>query len=181
MTHTTKTLPETCTAGLDFHAAVHARDYPAPQWTLSAFLRGPRSIDLTATGDGDTFTFDVPAAETSQWVAGEYWYTLRATNGSAVVEVVGGRLTVKPDLAAMTEPYDGRSLAELALESIEAVLAKRATQDQQRYTINGRELWRTPIPELLKLRTFYAVQVSRERARNSGKNSFGRPIYVKFQ
>jgi hypothetical protein len=180
MTQLNSTFHIRALAGFDFDYSVKRDDYPVDKWQLSAVIRGPMAIDLVAAVQGESFVFSAPASTTTTWLPGEYWYSLRATNGTAVREMDSGRMTVSPDLAAMTEPYDGRSPAELALASIEAVLAKRATQDQQRYTINGRELWRTPIPELLKLRTFYAVQVSRERASKSGKNRFGRPIYVKF-
>lgn len=168
------------TAGLDFRAVINLPDYRAPDWALRAFLRGPRAIDLMAVADGDSHIFVADAATTAAWTPGVYWYSLRVTKGGAVMEAGGGQLTVEPDLAAVSEPYDGRSQAAIALDAIDAVLAKRATRDQQRYTINNRELWRTSIADLLKLRAYYAVQVSRERARNSCNPRWGRPVIVKF-
>jgi hypothetical protein len=81
---------------------------------------------------------------------------------------------------AISGEYDGRSDNQKALDAIEAVLARRATLDQQRYTINNRELWRTPIIELIKLRSFYAAAVAREKRKNSGNRTFGRRINVRF-
>lgn len=176
MTSCTSALPAEITAGLDFQAAVDAPAYPAPDWTLRAIVRGPQAIDLTATADGTSHVFTADAATTAAWKPGAYWYSLRATNGSAVMDAGRGQLTILADLAAVTEPYDGRSQAAIALDAIDAVIAKRATLDQQRYMINNRELWRTPIADLLKLRAYYATQVRRER--NSPR--WGKPIIVKF-
>lgn len=174
------TLPDQITAGLDFQATVELSDYPAPDWQLSAVLRGPQAINLTASADGTAHVFQADAPTTAQWTPGTYWFSLRATNGSAVRDAGSGEMKVLRDLAAINTPYDGRSQAEIALEAIDAVMAKRATQDQQRYTINNRELWRTPIADLLKLRAYYAVMVSRERRSKRGKSGFGRPIHVIF-
>jgi hypothetical protein len=61
-----------------------------------------------------------------------------------------------------------RTHAQIALANIEAVLAKRSTQDQERYTINNRELWRTPLGDLLKLRDYYRAEVRREKQAQRG-------------
>ena len=50
------------------------------------------------------------------------------------------------------------------LEAIEAVIEKRASIDQERYKINNRELWRTPIPELLVMRDRYRSELRRLKA-----------------
>lgn len=172
--------PSSITAGVNFSASVAAPDYPAPAWTVSAVLRGPAAIDLTATGDNTQHTFAEPAAATADWLPGNYWLSIRASRGSDVVEITRRQVEILPDLAGQAAGYDGRSQNEIALEAINAVLAKRATIDQQRYTINNRELWRTPMAELLKLRSFYTVAVRRERNRAAGKTTFGRAIPVRF-
>jgi hypothetical protein len=176
MTSCTSALPAEITAGLDFQAAVDLAAYPAPDWTLRAIVRGPQAIDLTATASGTSHVFTADAATTSGWKPGAYWYSLRATKDGAVVDAGRGQMNILPDLASVTEPYDGRSQAAIALDAIDAVLAKRATMDQQRYVINNRELWRTPIADLLKLRAYYATQVRRERK----SPRWGKPIIVKF-
>ena len=180
MTLCDTTLPDRIPAGLDFQATVSIAAYPATQWQLSAILRGPQAINLSSTPDDTAFVFAAPAATTSTWTPGNYWFSLRATMGSALMDAGSGQLTIIPDLSTVTEPYDGRTPNEIALAAIDAVLAKRASQDQQRYMIGGRELWRTPIADLMKLRGYYAMRVSRERAKLSGRPRFGRPVVVKF-
>jgi hypothetical protein len=172
--------PAEATAGLSFSASVAFADYPAPTWTMQLHLRGPAQIDLTATAGGTSHKFTADAAATTAWAPGTYWFALRATDGDDVKEAATGQLVVLPDLAAVTGTYDGRTQNEIALASISAVLAKRATQDQQKYTINNRELWRTPIADLLKLRAFYAAAVRREKGTKSGNSAWGRAIQVRF-
>lgn len=141
-------------------------------------LRGPSSVNITGTSDGDYFVFTAPATETANWLPGNYWYAVRAANGADVQELESSQTTVLPDMANAPEGYDGRTPSEIALEAIEAVLAKRATMDQERYRINNRELYRTPIADLLKLRDMYRMEVNRERSAKCGANPFGRRVRV---
>lgn len=172
--------PATASAGVTFSAVCVLPDYSAPDWVVTAILRGPAAIGLTATGNATEHKFAVPAATTAGWAPGDYWVSLRATKGADVEEVSQLQLKITPDLAAQAPGYDGRTQNEIALDAISAVLAKRATIDQQRYIINNRELWRTPIADLLKLRSFYTTQVRRERNAKKGASGFGRPIHVRF-
>ena len=112
---------------------------------------------------------------------GTYWFSLRATRGDDVVEVESGQLVVTPDMATASEGFDGRTPAQIALEAIEAVLAKRATMDQERYRINNRELYRTPIAELIRLRNLYREEVRREQRKGCGLNPFGGVVRVRFK
>jgi hypothetical protein len=162
------------TAGVDFAAKVAI---PVAGVSYTLYLRGPSVIDLTADSAGKFF---VPGATTSNWVAGTYAYSLRAHDGDGIDEIERSQLAVLPDFLLTPAGADVRSQAEIGLAAIEAVLAKRATQDQQRYVINNRELWRTTIAELLKLRQFYVNMVTRERQRRKGCGTFGRPILVRF-
>ncbi|MEX3924397.1 hypothetical protein AB4Y36_10250 [Paraburkholderia sp. BR10936] len=176
--------PATGTVGLDFQARLTLPQYPSASWSVTAVLRGPVALDLPFSPDVDGIAHDlaVSAAETAKWTAGDYWYSLRAASNGSVFEVGSGSVAIKPDFAAIASPYDGRSDNEKALEAIEAVLGKRATLDQERYRIGERELWRTSMSDLLKLRTFYAERVRRERLRAQGKRTtFGRAIRVNFQ
>lgn len=171
-------LPATITAGLSFSVLADLSAYPAPEWALVLHLRGPKAINLEATADGSAHRFAADAATTASWTAGEYWYALRAKKGADVLEIERGTVRVLPDMVAAGDGYDGRSQAQIALAAIDAVLQNRATIDQERYRINNRELYRTPIADLLKLRSFYVEQVRREQCGSRGR--FGRQIPVRF-
>lgn len=152
--------------------------YPATAWSLTVLLRGPKSIDLPTTAEGDQFKIYASAGVTETWPAGDYWYTLRVTDAVDVFDAGKGQTTITPDIAAIPDGYDGRTPNEIALAAIEAVIAKRATMDQERYRINNRELYRTSIADLLKLRSHYIALVNRERARACGKSIWGKVIRV---
>lgn len=174
-------LPDKIGAGLTFDRLVTLAAYPAPDWTLSVALRGAGSVNLTATADGNQHRLTVDAATTGNWSPGHYWYTARVTDGTNVIEVESGQITVAPDLTLSTDGHDGRTHAQRTLEAIEAVIEKRASLDQERYRINNRELYRTPISDLLKLRDLYRAEVRREQAAARGKSLFGAPVRVRLQ
>lgn len=173
-------LPANITVGLSFKFEADICDYPAPTWIAALHLRGPASIDLTATADGTKQLFQASTTTTATWTAGTYWAVLRVTNGSQLLEVGKSEINILPDLTLASVGYDGRTQNEIAYAAIQAVIAKRATQDQERYRINNRELWRTPMADLLKLLSFYRVAVQREKNKAAGRSTFGRAINVRF-
>lgn len=172
--------PSEIKAGLTFDLTMLRAAYPAPDWAFAAHLRGPSSINLTAAPDGEGHKFTETAANTANWAAGRYWYSIRATKGDEVREVENGEVTITANLQSAAAGYDGRTHAQICLDNIEAVLEKRATKDQQKYTINNRELWRTPLGDLLALRDHYKAEVAREQATQSGRAIFGRQVRVRF-
>lgn len=172
---------ERIAAGVTFDHTVTLTAYPAPDWTLALILRGPSAIDLTATADGASHRFQASAATTAEWLAGRYWFALRATRGAEVAQVDEGDLRIVPDFAALTDPYDGRTHAERVLAAIEAVIEGRATIDQQSYQINNRQLSRTPIPDLLMLREKYREEVRQQQQAARGQSLLGRQVKVRFR
>lgn len=175
------TLPAKIGAGLTFDRLLTLTAYPATDWALSVALRGPSSINLTGQAEGTQHRLQAAAATTAGWAPGVYWYTMRATRGAEVVEVESGQLEILPDLAAEGGDFDGRTHAERTLAAIEAVIERRASLDQERYRINNRELYRTPIADLLKLRDLYRAEFRRERAAKCGKSLFGATVRVRLK
>lgn len=178
--HVNGIFPASASAGLTFDRSATLTAYPAPDWALSAVLRGPSSIDLQAQASESGHRFTILAAETAEWVPGAYWYSIRAARSGDVVEVEAGEITIKPDLAGAGAGFDGRDHVRRVLDAIEAVLEKRATIDQERYTINNRELWRTPIPQLLELRDRYRSELRRMNAARKG-GLFDQAVRVRFR
>lgn len=173
-------LPPTIAAGVTFERCVTLADYPAPTWTLTAHLRGGEVIDIEADADGTGHKFSELATATGAWVAGVYQYVIRATNGGDVRQVEAGQVEILADLAAIDTTADLRTHARRALDAIEAVLERRATLDQERYRINDRELYRTPLGDLMKLRDYYRAEVRREDAAARGKSLWGPAVRVRF-
>lgn len=173
-------LPAQIQAGVTFTVRACPKDYPAPDWVLSLHLRGAYVADLTAEAEGAEHIFKATATDTAEWLPGLYSYAIRATNGADVRQIEASTVELLPDLLAVTDPSDLRSHARKTLEAVQAVLEKRATRDQERYTINDRELWRTPIADLLKLRDVYRAEVRREDAAARGKSLWGPAVRVRF-
>lgn len=125
-------------------------------------ISGGDPITLTATFASGEYLVEISAATTVNYAAGTYAYVALITRDSddERVRIGYGSVVVKPDPATSTA--DTRSHARITLDAIEAVIQNRATQDQMAYTINGRELQRTPIPDLLKLRDVYKAEVRKE-------------------
>lgn len=144
-------------------------------------LRGPKAINVPVTIEGDEIVIRANAAVTATWPAGDYWYSLRATDGDDNIEIGGGQIRILPDLASMPDGYDGKTHARRTLDAIEAVIEKRASMDQERYRINNRELYRTPLADLLKLRDLYRMEVARECQAERGQNPFGRKVRVSLR
>jgi hypothetical protein len=173
-------IPNKITAGLTLSLAFGLANYPGPQWSSLLLLRGAGQIDLEGLTDDKLHIISDSAANTSSWVPGNYFYSLRVTDGTDTHEIESGSLEVRPDLAQADASFDGRAHAEKVLQSIEAVIEGRATRDQDSYRINNRELRRTPISQLLKLRDLYRHEVAQLKARRRGKDTLGRTILVRF-
>jgi hypothetical protein len=140
-------------------------DYPAGTWTLRYYLRGVTGeTSITATADGTDHLVSVAAATTAAYQPGRYYWGAVVTSGSERFSIGGGHFTVHPDPAKLGKGFDARSHARKVLEAIEAVIENRATKDQEEYTIGTRSLKRTPLEDLLKLRTDYRAEVAAELA-----------------
>lgn len=174
--------PNLIKAGITFKLNVNLTAYPASTWSLVAYLRGATAIDLTSTAQGNLHVFNVSADITKNYKAGHYGYSLRAIHTSGeVVEIDTGVIEVKTDLASVSDETDLRSHALKTLTALEAVIEGRATLDQERYRINNRELYRTPLKTLIKLRNQYRAEVANEKAKAAGKSAFGQVIRIQLR
>lgn len=174
-------IPSKIGAGVTFRATIDAPHYPAPDWQLALIARGGSQIDLISRYDGDGHVLEATATETASWQPGNYSYVLRAVSGDDVYQVDAGAFAITPDLAAVQEKHDPRGHAQKVLDAIEAVIENRATIDQQSYMIGNRSLQRTPIADLLKLRSVYRAEVASKKAARSGRgSSMGRTIKVRM-
>lgn len=145
-----------------------AGDYPTDSYALSyvADLQSSTAsqISITATETGGVYLIEVASATTAAMTAGTYnWQALiTRSSDSARVTVAKGTWRVIPNLSVSTA--DPRSHVKKVLDAIEAVLETRATQDQMAYSIQGRSLSKTSIPDLLVLRSTYQCEYQRELA-----------------
>ena len=159
-------------------------NYPATTYTLKYYLvNSAGQIAITASADGVYFSVSLATSTTAAYTAGKYhWQATVEKSGERFV-VDSGTMEILPNFEAQTSGYDARTSAQTIFEAVEAVLEGRATQDQESYSIQGRALSRTPIPDLLLLRNHFAAiweQEKRAEKLNNGDDSRNR-IKVRFK
>lgn len=149
----TRQIPTTITQNFSFSTNVEVTPIAGLTYTLS--LRGPATYDFIGVANESSVT--VSGVVT---VAGVYRYTFLSTDTNETRTLIEtGDITADIDPTAIEEGQDLRGHAQRVLDAIEAVIEKRATKDQESYTIAGRSLSKTPISELLKLRDAYKEEV----------------------
>lgn len=135
-------------------------------WALDYYFRGAGQFDVSTEAQGDGSFLARIDADT-QAPTGTYYFQGWVSKGDEKHVVARGGCTVLPGLAGDVEAYDGRSNAKKTLDAIDAMLAGKATLDQQQYIIAGgggyRMLNRIQPSELIKLRETFARIVARER------------------
>ena len=161
-------------------------DYPASSgWTLKyRYKNADGGFEIVASTSGADFSVSVAAAATTGYAAGTYSWTAWVEGGTSEKYTVdGGVCTVKSDYraAAATVALDDRTHARKVLDAIESVIEGRASKDQERYMIAGRELWRTPIPTLLKLRQTYRAEVKQQEQAERLQNGTGVGGRIQFR
>lgn len=159
--------PDEITAGL---SARWIKDLPlySPDdgWALQysfASATELHSVDASDNGDG-RWLVNIPATTTAGWSAGDYAVTAIATKDPDKFLVWSGWIKVNPDLTtSIPEGYDPRSHVKRVLDAIEAVIEGRASRDQQSLEIDGYRLDRTPLTDLLALRSKYLQEYRAEK------------------
>jgi len=133
------------------------------------YAYGKSPIAITASADGDDYTFTVLPAVTRLWVAGAYkWqaYVYKASGTPSLITekytFYDGTITILPDLTQALSTTDNRSHVKKVLDAIEAVLEGKASQDVLSYSIAGRSISKMNPEELIKWRSFYQSEYQRE-------------------
>lgn len=138
---------------------------PADGWALKyKFRSATAGFTLDAIEDGGGYLASVPATTTTGYGAGSYSWLAYVVRGADKFEVGRGTLAVDASL----DDGDPRSHARKVLDAIEALLENRASQDQMNYSISvggsSRSLGRTPLADLISLRSRYRAEVKAEEA-----------------
>jgi hypothetical protein len=158
---------------------------PADGWAVTYYVRGAgRGFDQAAAADGGGWRVTVDAGVTAQMSPGKYFFEARASKSGVEHEVARGEMTAVVSIKGMsvTATLDDRSQAQKILDAIDALVAGKATLDQQSYQIGNRQLARIPIPDLIALRTRYAQVVARERRTRRLREGapYLKTVYVRF-
>ena len=160
-------------------------DYAPASYSLKYSARlegsGATSFDITASESGSDYIIEVGQSVSTAYTAGTYhWqaYIIR-TSDSERLTVDSGTWEIISNRDAATS--DPRNHIKIVLDNIEAVLEGRSSKDQENYSIQGRSLSRTPIPDLMVLRDRYkAMHVQEQRAERI-KNNLGHSGIIKVR
>lgn len=146
--------------------------YPAGVWVLTYYYKKTgataANFSVTASADGTAHLVNVPKGTTASRVPGDYTWVALVDNGTEQFEIDHGGLSLLPRYDQAVN-LDDRSHARIVLDAIRAVLQKRATKDQEEYSIAGRTLKRTPLADLRQLERDYAARVADETAQAEGR------------
>jgi hypothetical protein len=139
--------------------------YPASDgWTLDYVIAGGGGkTGLVATAAGNDFKVVLSHSFTGQLSVGAARLVGRISKGDERFTIYDEPIIIHPNLMEGGAGFDVRTAAQRGLDNISAVLEKRATKDQDNYSINGRSLGRTPIESLIILKDHYRQEVAREK------------------
>jgi hypothetical protein len=149
-------------------------------------INSSKKYTIAGTASGTGFVYTAAPEVTAEYTPGTYRYDFEVyiSEGEGDDEEVteryiveSGYIDILPDMTAATK-YDIRSHAKRTLDAIEAVIEGRATTDQQMYMIQGRQLVRTPIADLLKFRAAYLAEYKAEQNKMMGTNNKVRVRFV---
>lgn len=171
MAETPKVEPERFRAGttVEWRREDLQADYPASAgWALKYAFVGPAGKwEVTADADGDAFAVTILAVDSNK-AAGIYQWQARVTLVDAVHEAGEGTTEVLVNLQEQQAGEDHRFWAVIALEAVEAQLGKKATRDQQNYSIQGVAISHMQVADLWLHRDRLRAEVKREERRLKG-------------
>lgn len=159
-------------------------DYPiADSWVLSyAFVNKNHTFEVTCSDNGDQqHLASIDAATSAAIPAGNYKWQSYITKATERYPVDTGSLTIKENFAALDGGFDTRSHWQTVLDNVEAVIQGRATRDQSSYTVNGRQLSRTPMADLIKLYNKAKTQVAGEMREEALRKGMGHSGVIKVR
>lgn len=163
-------------------------DYASNQSWVSTFVlkhnTGNDSITDTGVADGaGGWDFTLTDEETATLHVAAHWYQLYVTKSGERYTLEQGQIRVIGNVAGAGNTYDGRSQAQIDLESVQAAIRTKITGGAvAEYTIGNRSLKSMSMPDLIALESKLRADVSREaRAERIAKGlNSGRAVYVRF-
>jgi hypothetical protein len=169
-------IPASLIAGDTWRWTLALAGYDAQTWTAVVYFTNAGDVfNATATADGTSHAFSIPAATTADYKAGRYAWTVRVTSGAIVETALTGSVEVTPD---PTVKRDTRSNARITLEAVQCFLRGNATTAQASMTLKDRSVSRWSLAELLQWEKDLKAQVRTEEAAATG--GLGRDIRVRF-
>lgn len=175
-------IPRTITPGDTVIWRDSFAEYKPPDYSLSWAIRGASTLDLDAIAIGEEFETTITPTASSSLTAGTYFYQAYARLGGGRITLGSGQITVLANLESALGSYDGSTMAQKMLAAVEGAIAARLSGGAvDSYEIKGRRLDRTPLPDLVALRSQLKIEVYREQAAAELMGGDPRRLFVRFR
>lgn len=152
-------------------------------YALAYTIAGPITtpITLNAIASGKGWKTQLDATSSATLVAGAFWWQAVLTAAGFRLVVGSGELSVLPDLAQLTSPYDGRTFTEIAFAQAQAAYAQFNTSGGlvKNYTIGNRRMEFQTGADLKACVEYWRVRVQNEKSAANGAKD--RNLRVRFQ
>lgn len=150
-------------------------DYDSATWTLTYSLVPTTGtvITITATGSGNDYTVDVPAATTATYAAKDYLMVGTVTDGTDRFQVYRQDVTVYPNILS---PYDSRTYWETIRDQARDILDGNSQRRDISYSKNGFSMTAKSDADLLELISYAESRIANERSQ--GRN---RKVLIRFR
>jgi hypothetical protein len=167
---TLSAMPCHLVAGDTLALRLSASGYSAADgWAADITAMVPGTIPIvftTGTPDAGAWLFE---EDTSAWFPGVYDWRMQVSKGGETHTVDGGKIQIKPALAA---GVDIRSDAEKALAAISAYITGNISAPMAEHRVGDATGYRMvkewPLTDLLKLQAYYQRLVNREQGKGLG-------------
>jgi len=149
--------------------------YPASEGYVLAYalVKTGTLVVLTSSADGDSHSFTIAAATTAGYAAGSYSWTAYVTKTTERYTVGSGVLEIKPNLAAQSAGYDGRSQARIILDALQSAYQTYISNGSghvAEYQIAGRMMKFRNVGEIITQINYWKAEVKAEERREAIAN-----------
>lgn len=156
-------------------------------WSAAFALRhatGNDALNISGVADGaGGWDFTITAVQSAALHANGHWWQLTVTKAAERFTLGTGELTVRANIPASGNTFDGRSQAELDLAAVQAAMRAIISGGAvAEYSIGNRSLKKMSMPDLVALESKLKADVTREkrRARLAAGLDSGRAVFVRF-
>lgn len=168
------TIPNSFTQGDTVAWTQRLQGYSSLTDTLTCFIRGQASLDLTASGNSnftDEWDFVIGSSDSSSLVPGRYKAQFVVFDANTRHTLGEAEIVVKPSFENLTE-LDVLDEDEKELQHLTIAIAKIASGGVAEYYIGTRRARYHDLPELAERQTFLRNRIARKKNRRyiGGRN-----------
>ena len=147
-------------------------DYANSSYTLKYVLRlfgsGSTEIEISASASGTDYLIEVASATTAAYTPGIYAYQAYITRNSdsARVTLQSGQMKVVADRDISTA--NPITHLQLRLDNLETAIETLSTKTASSYSIAGRSMNYSDLPELIRMRDSVAAELNTKKVGRFG-------------